>query len=1305
VDTERDLLFGVVAFQSGAVDADYLAETCASWVAQPTVPLADMLVSRGQMTDEQRAEVERTVARELQSHGGDSRATLSATIDGRTLELLGGAAAASGAHGLGLDPLPAMRPDERDLKVLGMLSPSPTSQENRDRYTLTHLHAKGGMGRVWLARDGSIGRQIALKDLRPDQADNSVVCSRFLYEARITAQLEHPGIVPVYEVGQGEVPYYTMRFVKGRTLSEAIRAYHKKRAARAAGSVDLVALLSSFVAVCHAVAYAHSRGVIHRDIKGQNVVLGDFGEVIVLDWGLAKRVGSDQSGGDGQDAPPPVAEPAPGSPSPAALLASGLASGDTTIPPESDSTDPGTGCRSGQGSGAPSASANGSMAIVDHGSDLRSSTGRKAVSRESGAGPDGTMQGQLLGTPAYMAPEQARGEHDRVDERTDIYGLGAILYELLTGVPPFTGPKSAEIIRRVKSEAPVPPREIVPEVAAAIQCICLKALSKDPAGRYATAIDLAREVQRYVADEPVDAYPEPWTSKLLRWARRHKVAVSTAAGLLATTTVALGIGAVLIARERNEAEAQGQQARAAVQMLTEVADLGFDEQLDPMQKKFLEKALAYYENFTSRAAGSTAVKLEHGRAYQQMGDIERKLGRLADSEKSYHRALGLLEPLAAGPGAGHDVKRSLARTRTLLGDLLVRRGADVGQSEVLYKQALAAQQVLADSQKAPASTTEDRLRLGQTLKSQGDLFRLNGHFTQARRVFDRAITVLERAHAAEPEGAEIRNELALAVDARGWVNRETGDFAAAEKDFLRSFDLLEKLVAEFPTVPRHREVLAKVCNSLGMLENDTGRVAEAELHLRRQVPLARRLAEDFPDRPDYRTILGRALSNLGMALFESGRSAESEPILREAIDLNTPIMQRSPDDVQVRFYLAASHHNLGEALMRQGNAEAAIAQFQKARAINEAMMKVSPDKPRYRSFLGSNLDSLALALNALNQPKVEETFAAANAIFDRLIAEHPENIDYRIRHARCLRNQGGILHLAGRAKQAEPIYRKALAVLNSTDPKLQTADCRRWEGKILINLGTLGGAGAEEALKRSITISQELLAAKPGSVEDRHDLAIAQNNLGMLLVGGERLAEAGPYFARSRENFEKLVTLAPGAFEIQSQFGIVLAEQGKWLDKTGKPADARTALSSAIDHQRQAMRLGKNPGSCRVALASHLAELADLNRKLGAYDEAARLALEVPKTVPNSSRGEACYDAAQVFARLVTQIAADQKLAQPERDRMARNYLSRTVVLLREAMDAGPEIADQVQSDPDIKALGARPQFRALMSNLVDALQ
>ena len=285
MDRERDLLFGVVAFQNGAVDADSLAETCHAWLSEPAQPLADLFVAKGLLTVEQRTEVEKIVAKELVNHGGDPQATLSATIDSRSREAIG--KLREGGATLPLAATPGGPSGGGEQSSQG-------EETDFRRYTLTHVYASGGIGRVWLADDCTLGRQIALKELQPDQVDSATACSRFLYEARITAQLEHPGIVPVYELGEGRAPYYTMRFVRGRTLNEASRTFHKQRTAGEADLLGMVELLTAFVGVCHAVAYAHSRGIIHRDLKGQNVVLGDFGEVIVLDWGLAKRVGSDQ---------------------------------------------------------------------------------------------------------------------------------------------------------------------------------------------------------------------------------------------------------------------------------------------------------------------------------------------------------------------------------------------------------------------------------------------------------------------------------------------------------------------------------------------------------------------------------------------------------------------------------------------------------------------------------------------------------------------------------------------------------------------------------------------------------------------------------------------------------------------------------------------------------------------------------------------------------------------------------------------------------------------------------------------------
>src|SRR5690242_8163956 len=414
MDTDRNLLFGVLALQADLIDSQQFLEACLLWTSRKDVPLADLLVERGWIVPDDKAHVDYLLGRKLHRNGGDPRASLAAVPDDvkRSLAALGDDDIQRSLAGL---PGPGA---VADVGATVDHVPGP-----HDRYARLRLHATGGIGRVWLAHDCALGRDVALKELRPERAEQAAFGARFLQEARITGQLEHPGVVPVYELARGRddgQPFYTMRFVKGRTLSEAAHAYHERRAAGQAEPLELPALLSAFVTVCNTVAYAHSRGVIHRDLKGQNVMLGDYGEVVVLDWGLAKVVGR----------------------------------------PEGEA-------------GAP--------ALTLH---------------EAGAEGSGhTVQGQTLGTPAYMAPEQAAGRPDLIDRRTDVYGLGAILYEILTGRPPFTGSGTAEVLRKVREEEPVPPRQLFPDVPPALEAVCLRALAKQPADRPAAAAELAREVQ------------------------------------------------------------------------------------------------------------------------------------------------------------------------------------------------------------------------------------------------------------------------------------------------------------------------------------------------------------------------------------------------------------------------------------------------------------------------------------------------------------------------------------------------------------------------------------------------------------------------------------------------------------------------------------------------------------------------------------------------------------------------------------------------------------------------------------------
>jgi hypothetical protein len=290
MDTDRNLLFGVLALQADLIDAARFAEACSAWTARKDTSLADLLVERGWLTEADRADVEKVLRRKLAKHQGDARSGLAEVTTPEVRQSL-------------LD----IRDHDIHLSLAGATTPSfgqahlTTSYvpESFGRYTFTRLHATGGIGRVWLARDSSLDRDVALKELRPDQEAPPAVVARFLKEARITGQLEHPGIVPIYEVGHrpgDEAPFYTMRFIRGRTLSTAAANYHRRRVEGEAGDLDLRKLLADFVGVCNTIAYAHNRGVLHRDLKPGNVVLGDYGEVIVLDWGLAKVVGAHAAG-------------------------------------------------------------------------------------------------------------------------------------------------------------------------------------------------------------------------------------------------------------------------------------------------------------------------------------------------------------------------------------------------------------------------------------------------------------------------------------------------------------------------------------------------------------------------------------------------------------------------------------------------------------------------------------------------------------------------------------------------------------------------------------------------------------------------------------------------------------------------------------------------------------------------------------------------------------------------------------------------------------------------------------------------
>jgi serine/threonine-protein kinase len=369
---------------------------------------------------------------------------------------------------------PAGRPQTR----AGHAGSSATSAESR-RYVGLAPHARGGLGEVFTATDTELHRVVALKRLRDHRAGDPASRRRFLLEAEVTARLEHPGVVPVHSLFHDEAgrPCYSMKFIEGQTLDDALRAYH-------AGPPDPVAfrrLLQSFLQVCETIAYAHSRGVIHRDLKPQNIMLGKFGEAVVVDWGLAKIVGR-----------PSIERPD---------------SPEVTLRPVGDSSG------------------------------------------------EETQMGAAVGTPAYMSPEQAAGRWDVINPASDVYNLGAVLYAVLVGRPPLEKGNWPELQQKIQRGDYPRPRAVNPAVPRPLEAVCRKAMALDPEARYPSALALASDVERWLADEPVTAYRERLTERLWRWARRRKDLVAVGvSGLIACVTVAVGAWIVKLERQKAEFE-------------------------------------------------------------------------------------------------------------------------------------------------------------------------------------------------------------------------------------------------------------------------------------------------------------------------------------------------------------------------------------------------------------------------------------------------------------------------------------------------------------------------------------------------------------------------------------------------------------------------------------------------------------------------------------------------------------------------------------------------------------------------------
>jgi serine/threonine-protein kinase len=435
MDRNSDLVFAVFALQMRVINERQFTDCGLLWAEHPDARLADLLEEKGYIEKKAREAIETLVTEHVAKHGGDAGQSLA----GLDLE--------KDLHDSLLSlPLPHETVELLEEDAVGETTPDlPDHPRGADRYVLGTEIGRGGLGRIVSARDRVLGRKVAVKEMMTHTEDATLL-GRFLREGEIAGRLSHPHIIPVHDIGirlekGSRRPYFVMTEIEGRDLRDILGAVEKGE-----GTIrrefSRHRLLRIFQDVCLAVAYAHDQGVIHRDLKPANVMVGNYGEVYVVDWGLAKVHGQEDE-----------------------ILV------DRKIP------------------------------------DGRPDTSATQL----------TLDGQIIGTPAYMPPEQAEGKIAEVDFLSDIYSLGAILYEILTLRPPYEGATLINVIATVLKGDLVPPSARVdavreklargredsplafpPPILPELEEICLRAMAQDKGNRFATVVDLHDEIQRFL---------------------------------------------------------------------------------------------------------------------------------------------------------------------------------------------------------------------------------------------------------------------------------------------------------------------------------------------------------------------------------------------------------------------------------------------------------------------------------------------------------------------------------------------------------------------------------------------------------------------------------------------------------------------------------------------------------------------------------------------------------------------------------------------------------------------------------------
>ncbi|HEU4611657.1 MAG TPA: serine/threonine-protein kinase, partial [Kofleriaceae bacterium] len=688
-------------------------------------------------------------------------------------------------------------------------------------------------------------------------------------------------------------------------------------------------------AACDAIAYAHSQRIIHRDLKPGNVLLGDFGETVVIDWGLAKDLDAEHE-------------------------------------------------------------------TIERTHKVRTSRPvieKSSVSKRPSAPPEGstlTIAGAVMGTPAYMAPEQARAEP--VDQRADVFSLGAMLYHTLAGVPPYNARTATDVIAAAALGKIVPLRERERRAPAELVAIVERAMAQDPHDRYPHAGVLADELRRFLTGQLVDAHRYTAVQRVVRFVKKHRAAVTIAA--VAITTIAIGgtIAVRNIVAARDQAQREKQIAVTRKQAAERLIDYMFSdmkERLDAAGRLDMLAGLGsevkkYYAMLSHMPGGMPREdEIRMAEAIQLIGEAEHKSGKPDQALATWREAR---ERLIAVVGdrkteGTRKLRRLIARLDYEAGVIFQERG----KLDVALEHFKAAQAVFDQLRKEEPSSKIVLLDAADTHDRLGDLLRLDGQIDEA---FDQYMAGKNDREQATSQGNGKVSDEVLALSTSHFklasVFQNRGESGGAVDEYKHALRLRDTLLESQPDHVRYQEAVLEVLRELAELERQLGEEKDAVAAYRRAVPLSRALVQRDPTNTEWQYQRGNLLSDFGFTLVDTGQFAEGLQQIQSSIEVLKDLVARDAKSARYAIALSRSNTRAGDALLYLGRTADGLAQYGYALDLRKELVDKDPKSVAYRRSIAWSYYKLAQAFaDDGDLAKALEAHEQAIAIRQQLVAEAP----------------------------------------------------------------------------------------------------------------------------------------------------------------------------------------------------------------------------------------------------------------------------------------------------------------------------